>query len=78
MKKIIISESFDPYFNLATEHEMFLDSEEDVHLFLWQNDASVVIGRNQNLYAECNLAYLKEHNINAVRRVSGGGAVYQE
>lgn len=78
MKKIIISESFDPYFNLATEHEMFLDSEEDVHLFLWQNDASVVIGRNQNLYAECNLAYLKEHNINAVRRFSGGGAVYQD
>jgi lipoate-protein ligase A len=78
MKRIIISESFDPYFNLATEHQIFIASEEDVHLFLWQNDASVVIGRNQNLYAECNLAYLKEHNIKAVRRFSGGGAVYQD
>lgn len=78
MKKIIISEEFDPYFNIAAEHQLFLASEEDIHLFLWQNDASVIIGRNQNLYAECNLAYLREHNIKAVRRFSGGGAVYHD
>ena len=78
MKRIIISKELDPYFNIAAEHELFLGSEEDVHLFLWQNDASVIIGRNQNLYAECNLPYLREHNIKAVRRFSGGGAVYHD
>lgn len=78
MKKIIISEEFDPYFNIAAEHQLFLNSEEETHLFLWQNDASVIIGRNQNLYAECDLAYLKEHNICPVRRFSGGGAVYHD
>jgi lipoate-protein ligase A len=78
MKKIIISNEFDPYFNIAAENQLFLDSDEDMHLFLWQNNASVIIGRNQNLYAECNLAYLKEHNIKAVRRFSGGGAVYHD
>jgi len=78
VKKIIISEEFDPYFNIAAEHQLFLASEDDIHLFLWQNDASVIIGRNQNLYAECNLAYLREHNIKAVRRFSGGGAVYHD
>ncbi|HHV09618.1 MAG TPA: lipoate--protein ligase [Clostridiales bacterium] len=78
MKKIIISEEFDPYFNIAAEHQLFLASEEDLHLFLWQNDASVIIGRNQNFYAECDLAYLKEHKIMAVRRFSGGGAVYHD
>ena len=78
MKKIIISKEFDPYFNIAAEHELFLGSEEDVHLFLWQNDASVIIGRNQNLYVECNLPYLREHNIKTVRRFSGGGAVYHD
>ncbi|OYO97301.1 lipoate--protein ligase, partial [Lachnotalea glycerini] len=77
MKKIIISEEFNPYFNIAAEHQLFLDSEEEIHLFLWQNEDCVIIGRNQNLYAECNLAYLKEENIKAVRRFSGGGAVYQ-
>lgn len=78
MKKIIISEEFNPYFNIAAEHQLFLNSEEDIHLFLWQNDSSVIIGRNQNLYAECNLVYLKENNIKAVRRFSGGGAVYHD
>ncbi|RDY30666.1 lipoate--protein ligase [Lachnotalea glycerini] len=78
MKKIIISEEFNPYFNIAAEHQLFLDSEEEIHLFLWQNEDCVIIGRNQNLYAECNLAYLKEKNIKAVRRFSGGGAVYQD
>lgn len=78
MRKIIISEELNPYFNVAAEHELFLASDEDIHLFLWKNEASVIIGRNQNLYAECNLAYLKEHNIKAVRRFSGGGAVYHD
>jgi lipoate-protein ligase A len=78
MKKIMISQESDPYFNIAAEHQLFLASEEDIHLFLWQNDASVIIGRNQNLYAECDLDYLKEHRIHPVRRFSGGGAVYHD
>jgi lipoate-protein ligase A len=78
MKKIIISKEFDPYFNIAAENQLFLDSDEDMHMFLWQNAPSVIIGRNQNLYAECNLEYLKEHSIKAVRRFSGGGAVYHD
>jgi len=78
MKKIIISNEFDPYFNIAAEHQLFLDSDEDIHLFLWQNDASIIIGRNQNIYAECDLVYLKEHDIKVVRRFSGGGAVYHD
>lgn len=78
MKKIIISNEFDPCFNIAAENQLFLDSDEDMHLFLWQNDASVIIGRNQNIYAECNLSYLKEHGIKVIRRFSGGGAVYHD
>jgi lipoate-protein ligase A len=78
MKKIVISREFDPYFNIAAENQLFLASEEEMHLYLWQNDASVIIGRNQNLYAECNLTYLEENNIKAVRRFSGGGAVYHD
>lgn len=78
MNKIVISNEFDPYFNIAAEYQLFLNADEDTHLFLWQNDASAIIGRNQNLYAECDLAYMKEHHINAVRRFSGGGAVYHD
>ncbi|WMJ22726.1 lipoate--protein ligase [Paludicola sp. MB14-C6] len=78
MNKVFISNEFDPYFNIAAENQLFLESDEDIHLYLWQNDASVIIGRNQNLYAECNLTYMKEHNIKPVRRFSGGGAVYHD
>ena len=78
MNKIIISREFDPYFNIAAENKLLENAEEDYHLYLWQNDASVIIGRNQNLYAECDLDYMKEHKIKAVRRFSGGGAVYHD
>lgn len=78
MKKIYISREFDPYYNIAAENRLFLESDEDIHMFLWQNDASVIIGRNQNIYAECNPEYLKEQGIKAARRFSGGGAVYHD
>lgn len=78
MKKIIISQEVNPYFNIAAEHQLFLNSDEDIHLFLWQNESSVIIGRNQNVYAECDLAYLMEQDMKVVRRFSGGGAVYHD
>ena len=78
MKKIIISKEYDPFFNIAAENQLFLDADEDLHLYLWQNEPSVIIGRNQNIYAECNLEYLKEQGIKVVRRFSGGGAVYHD
>ena len=46
--------------------------------YLWQNAPSVIIGLNQNAYAEVNLGYLKEHDILLARRVTGGGAVYHD
>ncbi|MBA1394145.1 lipoate--protein ligase family protein, partial [Lactobacillus sp. XV13L] len=42
------------------------------------NHPAVIIGVHQNAYAEVNLSYLKAHNIDLVRRSSGGGAVYQD
>ncbi|MBV0931654.1 lipoate--protein ligase [Lentilactobacillus sp. IMAU92037] len=42
------------------------------------NQPSVIIGRNQNVWAEVDIGYLHEHNIQLVRRTSGGGAVYHD
>lgn len=47
-------------------------------LICYINQPSVIIGVNQNAYAEINLPYLKKHNIELVRRSSGGGAVYHD
>lgn len=47
-------------------------------LLFYVNQPSVIIGRNQNVWAEVNIDYLHEHNIQLVRRTSGGGAVYHD
>ena len=54
-----------------------LDVDEPV-FYLWQNAPAVIIGLNQNAYAEVNLPYLHEHGIVLARRVTGGGAVYHD
>lgn len=69
----------DPHFNLALEEYVvkYLDPKED-YIILWQNEPSVIIGRNQNTIEEINAKYIKDFDINVVRRLSGGGAVYHD
>ncbi len=68
-----------PYYNLAMEEYFTLHVKSgECVLFLWQNDPSVIIGRNQNIYVECDTNSLKKDGIYPVRRLSGGGAVYHD
>ncbi len=67
----------DPYFNMAVEEFLFLHYDEPV-FHLWQNDTSVIVGKNQLLEAETDAGYAAENDIRVVRRFSGGGAVYQD
>ncbi len=77
--RIFISNTFDPYFNLATEDWIFRDMNPHVHtLFLWRNEDTVVIGRFQNPWAECNTDRMKQDGVHLARRQSGGGAVFQD
>lgn len=73
------SESTDPYYNLALEEYIFSNVKVDKGLFmLWQNDNTVVIGRNQNAMKEVNLQYAKKMNTRIARRNTGGGTVYHD
>lgn len=67
----------DPYFNLASEEYILKTFHDDVTM-LWQNKATVVLGKNQNAYAEINLNYTTEHNISVTRRLTGGGCVFHD
>ncbi len=77
--RILISETFDPWFNIATEEWIFREMDPSVQtLFLWRNSQTVVIGRNQNPWTECNLKKMEDDGVKLARRTSGGGAVYHD
>lgn len=75
----IISNSFEPFLNLAVEDWLFQHCEkESVVCYLWRNERTVVIGQNQNPYAECNVDMLEGEGGHLMRRTTGGGAVYHD
>ena len=77
--RFFIGSSHDPYYNLAVEKHL-LDSVEDneMILYLWQNQNTVVIGRNQNALAECRYSLLEKDGGHLARRLSGGGTVFHD
>ena len=75
--KLYRNDSTDPYFNLAAE-QYLLDTEPEPVFMLWRNDRAVVLGRNQNAYAEINRPFAEENGIAVVRRLTGGGAVFHD
>lgn len=76
---IYISNSLNPYVNLALE-EYFLDrvEENQVILYLWQNENTIVIGQNQNPWQEIQLESFLMNQGNLARRLSGGGTVFHD
>ncbi|XP_069613610.1 lipoyl amidotransferase LIPT1, mitochondrial isoform X1 [Ranitomeya imitator] len=77
---ILQSASSNVYENLAVEDWIHdhMDLEQKSVLFLWRNSPTVVIGRHQNPWKECNLRLMREKGITLARRRSGGGTVFHD
>ncbi len=72
-------ESTDANFNFALEKYLIeeLDTSDGYFMF-WRTAPTLMIGRYQNAYAEVNMDYAKAHDINIVRRITGGGTIYTD
>ena len=76
---ILVSSGGDGWRNLAVE-DYLMDCLEpdDAVIYFFINQNAVIIGRNQNPWAECRLGQMEEDEVQLVRRISGGGAVYHD
>ncbi|CAH1830871.1 putative lipoate--protein ligase [Saccharomyces cerevisiae] len=81
---VIQSLSTSPYYNLALENYVFKNTPrakrgpDNCRLLFYINDRCAVIGKNQNLWQEVDLAKLKSKNFELLRRFSGGGTVLHD
>ncbi len=74
---ILKSESNDAYFNIALEEYILKNYDEDFFIVA-VNEPTIIVGVNQNTYSEINAMYVKQNNMKVVRRLSGGGSVFQD
>lgn len=77
--QVIISNQYDPFLNRAVEQYLTNNQKVGtVTMYLWKNERTVVIGYNQNPFAECNVKLLLAEGGHLMRRGTGGGAVYHD
>lgn len=68
-----------PWAHLAIE-EYLLNTigENSFILYLWRSEPTIVMGRYQNPWQECQVDNLRKLGFKIARRVSGGGTVYHD
>lgn len=77
--RILVSTETSAVFHAALEEWLFRQpSDGEPTLLVYSNGPAVLFGRNQNPWAECDVAYCREAGVPLVRRLSGGGTVYHD
>lgn len=76
----LVSLSNNIHYNLALENYLAenVDLKNRSILLIWRSDKSVVYGRHQNPWIECNLREAELNSVRLARRYTGGGCVYHD
>ena len=78
-KQYLAMKTTDIRTNLATEQYLMNSDEIKLPCMLFYIEKPcIIVGRNQNTMEEINDEYCRKHNIVVTRRLSGGGAMYQD
>lgn len=75
----VVMPSDDIRTNLATEQYLMKSGKLEAPFMLFYIERPcIIVGRNQNTLEEIDQKYCEEHQITITRRLSGGGAMYQD
>ncbi|MBQ8953439.1 MAG: lipoate--protein ligase [Clostridia bacterium] len=71
--------STDVYYNFGLEYYFAAEKKlSDTVFLLWRTTPTLMVGKYQNTLEEIRQDYAREHGINVVRRMSGGGTIYTD
>ncbi|MHA1793053.1 MAG: lipoate--protein ligase family protein [Promethearchaeota archaeon] len=79
--RVLDSETTNPAYNLALEEAILSchqESKTGLTIRFWRNEKCVILGRNQSVSTEVNVEFCNQNHVKLFRRLSGGGAVYQD
>ena len=79
--RLVNDHTTNPKMNLAKEEAILRARQEDAcldTLRFWMNERSVIIGCFGDAKREVDLEMCRRNGVDLVRRISGGGAVYQD
>ena len=65
--------------NLAIEEYILKELDpEETYLLFYSMNPTVIVGKNQNTIEQIDTSYIRENDVDVIRRLSGGGAVYND
>ncbi len=66
-------------FHFALEEYLLTACDvSDAYFLFWRTTPTLMVGKFQNTIAEINQTFVKQNDINVVRRITGGGTIYTD